>query len=372
MGFTDRLNVKKLLGETRTRVLLLYAASIAAIAAASIPLSFIFIIPRVENRVERELRGDHQKFVDSYQQWQANAEAQTSDSLAAFAREEMSTLRLENDNFHLFLRDGQIFDSVPARLPEAMQPGGELFEYWLRANGPQTGRFASSDRELGTVFYAVESLNSGDRQQWIYIDAYSSGPEIREALAGAYIFAAIEIAALLAAFVLAWLGSGRLLKPVRDLTEIAQSIGESDLTQRIPISDDSELGALVSTFNKMMDRLEHAFDSQRNFIKDAGHELRTPITIAMGHLDLLTHLEAEDREAIDLAIDELHRMNRTVSELVLLAKFERPDFLKFQPFPVRKFMDEVFAKARTLGDRDWRLNTSIEGLLMGDRHRLTG
>ncbi|MEM9156672.1 MAG: ATP-binding protein [Cyanobacteria bacterium P01_F01_bin.33] len=365
-------NVRKLLGETRTRVLLLYAVLIASIAAASIPLLFAAIVPHVERRVRNELRSDHQKFVNRYRAWKAGPDSQSISGLATFARDELDTLRFENDNFHIFLFDDKLAQSVPSQLPQIMQPGGELFALWLQEDLPVEGQFKSRDADLGTIFYAIEPLVANGQQQGVYIDAYISGPEIREALAGAYVFAAIEVTALLGAFVLAWIGSGRLLKPVRDLTAIAQKISESDLTRRLPIADSSELGALASTFNKMMDRLQNAFDSQCDFIKDAGHELRTPITIAMGHLDLMTHLDGEDRETINLAIGELQRMNRIVSELVLLAKFERPDFLKFQAFEIRTFMEEVYAKAQTLAERDWRLRISLDGSLLGDRQRLTG
>lgn len=372
MAAAKRSNVQKLLGETRTRVLLLYATFMVAIAAASIPLFFALMIPHVERRVHQELRSDHQKFVERYQLWQTTPESSSMSGLEAFARRELDTLRPENDNFHLFLFDGNLAHSLPDQLPQLMRPGGRLFNVWQQDNTDTEGEFESRNDDLGKIFYEIEPLMINGRQRGIYIDAYISGPEIREALTGAYMFAAIEVAALLGAFGLAWAGSGRLLKPVRDLTKIAQSIGESDLTQRIPIEDSSEFGALAATFNTMMDRLQHAFDSQSNFLKDAGHELRTPITIAIGHLDLMTHLEAEDRETVDLTIDELQRMNRIVSELILLAKFERPNFLQFEPFDWAQFIDEVFAKAQTLADRKWRLQAGVDGTFIGDRQRLTG
>lgn len=372
MSLSEYFNIHRLLGETRTRVLLLYAVLMVCIAAASIPLFFAFIIPNIERRVRQELRSDHQKFVERYQDLHSRSQLRSQADLEQFARRELATLRLENDNFHLFLFDDALYQSIPTQLPPVMQPGSELFAHWQQAADANIGQFDPKNSELGTIFYAVQPLSIAGEIEGMYVDAYISGPELREALTGAYIFAAIEITALVGAFLIAWAGSGRLLKPVRDLTAIAQSVSESDLTQRIPISDSSELGALTSTFNTMMDRLENAFDSQRNFIKDAGHELRTPITIAMGHLDLLTHLEAEDRETIDLAIDELHRMNRIVSELVLLAKFERPDFLKFQAFEISKFLEDVFAKAQALADRHWTLNVALNGSLTGDRQRLTG
>ena len=78
----------------------------------------------------------------------------------------------------------------------------------------------------------------------------------------------------------------------------------------------------------MLDRLEGAFAGQRAFVSDAGHELRTPITIVRGHLELLGDDPAEREETVALVTDELDRMARFVDDLLLLAKAEQPDFLR--------------------------------------------
>jgi HAMP domain-containing protein len=71
--------------------------------------------------------------------------------------------------------------------------------------------------------------------------------------------------------------TGRLLKPIRLVTDTAREISETDLARRIPIDQtNDEIIALARTFNDMLDRLEEAFDTQRRFVDDAGHELRTP------------------------------------------------------------------------------------------------
>jgi signal transduction histidine kinase len=77
------------------------------------------------------------------------------------------------------------------------------------------------------------------------------------------------------------------------------------LTQRITVQGEDEIAELTITFNEMLDRLQAAFTSQRDFINDAGHELRTPITIVQGHLELLGDDPQERRETIELVLDEL-------------------------------------------------------------------
>ena len=84
-------------------------------------------------------------------------------------------------------------------------------------------------------------------------------------------------AAVASAF--AWLIAGRALAPVRLLTETARSISQSDLTRRIEVRGTGEAAEMARSFNAMLDRLETVFRSQREFIEDASHELRDPLTI---------------------------------------------------------------------------------------------
>src|SRR5918998_629229 len=121
--------------------------------------------------------------------------------------------------------------------------------------------------------------------------------EVNEAL---QIAVGVNVGVLILASMLAWVIAGRVLQPLRLLRDTARSISESDLTQRIPVESDDELADLARTFNEMLDRLEEAFASQKSFISDAGHELRTPITIIRGHLDVMGDDPEERRETLDL------------------------------------------------------------------------
>jgi signal transduction histidine kinase len=121
----------------------------------------------------------------------------------------------------------------------------------------------------------------------------------------------------------------------------------------------------------MLDRLEEAFASQKSFISDAGHELRTPITIIRGHLDVMGDDPEERRETLDLVRDELDRMSRLVNDLLLLAKATRPDFLQPETVDLDDLTRELFAKASALAQRDWRLSAVGTGRIVADRQRVT-
>ena len=112
--------------------------------------------------------------------------------------------------------------------------------------------------------------------------------------------------------------------------------------------------------------------SQRNFVNDAGHELRTPITIIQGHLELLDDVPPEMTETLDIVQDELDRMARLVNDMILLAKSERPDFLQLETVEIAPFGEELLQKAQTLADRNWQLKQQGQGVIVADRQRLTG
>jgi two-component system OmpR family sensor kinase len=179
------------------------------------------------------------------------------------------------------------------------------------------------------------------------------------------------LALLLVTGMAAWI-SGRLLSPLRTLQETAEEITDTDLSQRLPVTGNDDITALTRTFNGMLDRLESAFVGQRQFLDDAGHELRTPLTVLRGHLELLdTGSPAEIAETRELLLDETDRMSRLVGDLVLLAKSDRPDFLRPRPVDLEGLTRDLVAKARGLGDRAWTVDATAEAKVLADEQRLT-
>ncbi len=181
----------------------------------------------------------------------------------------------------------------------------------------------------------------------------------------------VGLAVLLIGSLLAWRMADSVLRPVRSLTQTARAISETDLTQRIEVRGHDELAGLAVTFNAMLDRLERTLSSQRRFLDDAGHELRTPITIIRGHLELLEDDPEERGTTQALVLDELDRMSRMVNELILLAKAERPDFLQLATVDVAPLTGELLTKASALAPRAWMVDSEAEGTIFADRQRLT-
>lgn len=171
---------------------------------------------------------------------------------------------------------------------------------------------------------------------------------------------------------IAGLQSGRLLAPLRTLEETARDITATDLSQRLPERGNDDITALTRTINGMLERLEGGFVAQRQFLDDAGHELKTPLTVLRGHLELLEKGDPDDVAATQaLLLDEVDRMSRLVDDLILLAKARRPDFVQPQPASLERITHTVLAKARGLGDRDWQLDSAAESLVSVDEQRIT-
>jgi len=183
--------------------------------------------------------------------------------------------------------------------------------------------------------------------------------------------AVVSAAGLLLAAIASWIVSGQILAPVRLVRRTAEEITEDDLTRRIPVSGNDDIAALADRFNAMLDRLARAFGTQREFVDDAGHELRTPITIIRGHLELLDDDPAERARTVRLCLDELDRMARIVEDLLVLAKSERPDFVRPAPVELADLTVDVEAKVRALGDRQWVLDTVACGVVVVDAQRIT-
>jgi len=237
-----------------------------------------------------------------------------------------------------------------------------------RTHRPVRGQVETS---AGPARYlAAPVLIEGEPRGVFVVSVFLRG-ERQEVSEAVRVSAGVSLAVLLLAGLLAYLVTGRVLAPLRALTDATRSITESGLSRRIAVRGNDEVAELGRTFNGMLDGLEAAFASQKDFIRDAGHELRTPITIIRGHLELLGDDPQERRETVALVTDELDRMSRFVSDLSLLAKAERPDFLNPETMELEQFTEELLTKARAMADRDWRLTTVGRGRLRADRQRLT-
>lgn len=340
----------------RTRVLLSFLALLILSTAASVLVLREVLMSRIGDQVEAELTRD----IDSLRQLagsEQSAEAMIDTFLARTAA--------PADGAYVGFVDGQ-----PYRAEVANESDTALAESFGDTGGAAEPSSGEVDTVLGEARYVAIPLRIGEQQAVVVATALTAD-ERQQVESAVQIAIGVSLVVLLLASLFIWLAAGRAIAPLEALSRTARAISEADLSGRIPVRGSDEIAELGRTFNGMLDRLETAFAGQKDFLTDVSHELRTPITVIRGNLDTLGDSPAEREEAIAVIQDELERMSRYVDDLLVLTKAPRPDFLRLGPVDIDLFVHDLFAKARSLGDRDWRLDGTGVGIIIADQHRLT-
>jgi signal transduction histidine kinase len=109
---------------------------------------------------------------------------------------------------------------------------------------------------------------------------------------------------------------------------------------------------------------------QEQFLHDVSHELRTPVTIARGHLEVLRQNGHGPLQEVDVALDELGRIERILQQLLLLAKTDHPDFVMFEEIELEVFLEDVLMRWSEVAPRGWRLGPVPAGSLRADPEAL--
>jgi signal transduction histidine kinase len=122
-----------------------------------------------------------------------------------------------------------------------------------------------------------------------------------------------------------WSVSGRVLRPIERITDVARDIQATDLSRRINLEGpDDELKQLADTFDGMLGRIDEAFESQREFIHEASHELRNPLAVIRTNLDVtLADPDADEedlRHTAEVVQKSTERMSRLVDDLLVYAR----------------------------------------------------
>lgn len=378
---------QRFFGEARTRILIWYILLMTFFLCLSIPAIrqrlFALVDARVKEELNEEVTVFNENFATEFDDKKKGIKQRltekygplktyfSSQKLSVFFDIHLSQQITQDDTFLLALVEGKFYKSSSKALPKQLQPDSELVENWAKLSQPDRGEQQVSDSKIGSILYAAEPVKIEGKTVGVFVVAHMTAGERQEALEAFQVVIEVALVVLILVILPAWIAAGKLLAPLRSLTATARAIEESDLSQRLVVEGQGEIAELANTFNEMMDRLEEAFATQRNFINDAGHELRTPITIVRGHLELMGDDPDEQAETMALVMDELDRMSRFVDDLVLLAKAEQSDFLQLETVEVGALTEELFAKAKALGNRNWQLDAVGKGRIVADRQRIT-
>lgn len=271
-----------------------------------------------------------------------------------------------------------ILDRRPALVPAVSMPfhiekDRALVKRILAESNTQDVVRGTAKRPAGTLRYIIVPVRvSGDNHTGLYVAAYNLDPALAAVSDSFETYLVVALATLVLVGAVFWFVAGKLLRPIRLLRQAAADT-ESDLSERIPVTGNDDISELARTINRMFDRLDSAFVSQRRLIDDVGHELKTPITIVRGHLELLDPTDpAEVQATRDLAVDELDRMSTLVAEISLLAESRSPRFVEPGPVNLGDFTRAVAAKAVALDPgRRWHVDAPGDVGVHVDTRRLT-
>lgn len=267
----------------------------------------------------------------------------TEDETAVGVRSDGSTVAPSAPSAFRLDDDPALLDTIVAEASRGVVTG--------EATGERTVRYAiipvqvAGDPQLGHVVIAT--------------DVQAALAESRGVLAVEIVVAVI---CLLLLGLVGWQLAGGLLHPIRLLRDAAARITESDLDERIPVVGRDDVSELTATVNSMLDRLDDAFTSQRQLLDDVGHELKTPITIVRGHLELLDPADPVEVAATrDLALDELDRMSSLVADITELSTAGLASTLDREPVDIAALTATVRDKAAAISpDHSWTLGDQAE------------
>ncbi|MFF5358404.1 ATP-binding protein [Streptomyces scabiei] len=153
--------------------------------------------------------------------------------------------------------------------------------------------------------------------------------------------ATLAVLVLLAAAVIGVYAARRLTAPLRQLNEMASKMSDGDLTARSPVTGPQETQTLARTLNQAGERLDTLIASQRIFVADASHQLRTPLTALRLSLDNIADGTDDEfvREDVEQATAEVVRMSRLVNGLLVLARAEAK-VTAAEPLSLREIIQE--------------------------------
>lgn len=220
-------------------------------------------------------------------------------------------------------------------------------------------------------YIALPVMVPGDDAAGVYVRAIDQSAELEPVDTALRTYLLAALATLAAIAVVGWFVAGRVLSPIRHLRETADSITITDLGARIrPTEGNDDISDLTRTVNSMLDRLEGSVDVQRQLLDDVRHELKTPITIVRGHLEMMDVTDPGDVSSTrELGILELDRMTRLVEDIDLLSSAEGDQFA-FAPIDLSTLTARMGDLVAAIPEHTWRVVRSARGPIEADGDRL--
>jgi len=184
---------------------------------------------------------------------------------------------------------------------------------------------------------------------------------------------AISILGLIAIILIGIYGTKQTLKPLIEISETAKNITENNLNVRIEeTGNKDELDQLIISLNQMIKKLESAFNNQKRFVSDASHELRIPLTVIQGYIDILSDWGKHDpqlrNESIEAIQDEIRGMNKIVEDLLLISRIENNYFDEdFVALDISVLLEKIFHQCQMIDpDHQYILESCDQAFIRGN------
>ncbi|MGW7467293.1 sensor histidine kinase [Streptomyces xantholiticus] len=349
VGTPGRHPLRSIRARLLGRMLVLVGLTLASLTGAE---SFI-LTARLNERVDRELAHDIEAF-RSFATDTAGGSGPAPGTVRALFVSYLKSYLPEHGQTLITLVDGDPYRRSAEEPPARLDTNHALMG---RAAAVRSPSYGDANSPAGPVrFVAVPVAVAGDPARGVLVIATFTQQERDHINDSIRTQTYLGLGAMLLSACVGWIFASRIVAPLRVLRDTARSIHESDITRRIPVHDRDEIGQLAGTFNDMLDRLDDAFTTKRQFMNDVGHELRTPITIVFSQLETLPDDPADRAQTVAVITDELRRMHRMAEELLMLAKARRPDALRPEDLSLSELIEEVYVKAAALAERRWLLD----------------
>jgi len=192
------------------------------------------------------------------------------------------------------------------------------------------------------------------------------------------VLAATSIGAIVVTIFGTYWFTSRMTGPISQMVHTMREIDRSGKLRKVNISDREEsveLQQLVRAFNEMIDRLDRTIERQKQFVADASHELKTPLTVISSYTDMLKRWgrdnEAVRDEAIEAISKETERLQNLIRSMLTLAEAEQDEWLHKTRFDVITVVRELAETLGTAFKRAIRVQTSHSSIMMmGDKEKI--
>jgi len=296
--------------------------------------------------------------------------------VSEFLRAAVSRLIPGRNEATLALIDGDVVFRTASPLSAAMADDSAFLMHALATaeqTDPEAPDVEIANATIGSVdvrYIAVPVEVAGDAGEGVYIRAVDVTSELEPVTASVWTYTIAALVILVAMGIVGWFVAGRILSPIRHLRETADSITLADLGARIPAQGIGDISDMTRTVNSMLDRLEGSVDGQRQLLDDVRHELKTPITIVRGHLEMMDVDNPADVAATrELGMAELDRMTRLVEDIDLLSSAEGDQFT-IGPLDIGILTERMGDLVGAIPGHPWRVVRTAHGIVHGDEDRL--